>query len=351
MMLPMTFLGRVILAVALLACAAGARGQVCAVLVYHAPGAGVPIVIPPTDGRCEVALHVPSETDAAAVARAEPGLIDAEALFPDLLDFLHEPIAALQLRIDGVEVGPALILEPLRALPEARDAWSARAMRALNANDRESLDALLKMPPHARAALRAEFELDPALEAASFAIRTYEDRRILLRTSAGDVALALRSDAAPRTAFHVRSLCEGGFFAASPIARLADTSGRPFALQLGDPAGDGHGGCGWTFPFELSTLEAEWGSVALSRRSLDPNSASSAIVIWLSEADADAWGARFAAFASVVEGRSVVRTLGSGRVGSPRVLDAFLIPAPPWSEARAALRPVEESRSPTGEPR
>lgn len=317
-----------------------AVAQVCATQTYHAAGAGVRVRI---EGPGEVVLHDPRFGEAVASARVGPGEVDLSRVFPDLTALLSGPVMFAQFVAQGEAVGSALVIEPLRPIPGTRDAWSTRATRAIESGEARTIESLVRMPERAREALRREVEIGEATVPVEFAVRTYEESVVVIRTTAGTLTLALRPDEAPRTAFHVRSLVEGGFFDGIEAGRLDDAEGRPVCVRIGESAGEG---CGWTVPFERSGLSQRLGTVSLLRRADDPNSGSSTLVVWLrAEASEQV---EFTGFAEAVDGAPALRAMLTSRGERLRVIEARLAPAPPIGARREVVRRVEREEEERG---
>jgi len=164
-------------------------------------------------------------------------------------------------------------------------------------------------------------------------VRTWVLARVVFETSAGDIEIALRPDAAPRTAFHFLSLCQGGFYEGTIFHRIIeeDAQGNPFLIQGGDPTGTGVGGPGFSVDFEPSSLEHDFGVVSLARLPGDPNSGGSQFFICLSREACAALDGQYTAFAEVVRGASTIQTIAALPVG----------PADPNDEDSPRERPLE----------
>ncbi|MGW2560714.1 peptidylprolyl isomerase [Streptomyces sp. NPDC001514] len=72
-----------------------------------------------------------------------------------------------------------------------------------------------------------------------------------LKTSQGDISVAMDAAKTPRTVNSFKHLADKGFFDSTKCHRL--TTDGIFVLQCGDPKGDGTGGPGYTIPDENLT--------------------------------------------------------------------------------------------------
>ncbi|MFD7443021.1 peptidylprolyl isomerase [Streptomyces sp. NPDC059909] len=103
-----------------------------------------------------------------------------------------------------------------------------------------------------------------------------------LRTSQGDISIAMDAAKTPRTVNSFKHLADKGFFDSTKCHRL--TTDGIFVLQCGDPKGDGTGGPGYTIPDENltglgkagadGTVTYEAGTVAMANTG-QPNSGGS----------------------------------------------------------------------------
>jgi peptidyl-prolyl cis-trans isomerase B (cyclophilin B) len=174
-------------------------------------------------------------------------------------------------------------------------------------------------------------------------VRVYPLERVVLETSLGRMVVALRPDAAPRTARHFAELVRRGFYngltfhrviGPSEAARPGTAEAEGYLIQGGDPLGDGTGGPGVTLPLEQSTLEHGVGTVSMARLSA-PDSAGSQFFITLSRSASRGLDGSYAALGEVVEGLEVLRAIARVPVGPsdrPRepvvITRAWLQPAP-----------------------
>lgn len=301
---------------------------------YVAPGADATLRIEGcADSKLWVELHEPSQTGAFASAAVEAGQRSLRRLFPDLDLLARSGVIRAQLVSESGSIGAPLIIERLCPRPAARSAWEARALRAIESGDEGVIEALRAMPSAARERLRGKIELEPELEPgaepATCAIRIYDDARLVFRVERGEIAIRLHPESAPRTAHHVRSLVDGGLYSGTRARLLRDPAGEPALLVLGDLSEDGLGACGWTVDFERSTMIPSRGVVWIGRRTDDPNSGSSQLLIALSDDAASALAEDYCAVGKMVEGASVIERMASDRGEFFEVVSATLEPAPP----------------------
>jgi len=82
-----------------------------------------------------------------------------------------------------------------------------------------------------------------------------------LRTSHGDMVLALRPDVSPRHVENFRRLVTTGFYDGLTFHRVVPD----FLIQGGDPLGTGVGGPGWQIPAEFNDLQHLRGTLSMAR--------------------------------------------------------------------------------------
>jgi len=91
--------------------------------------------------------------------------------------------------------------------------------------------------------------------------RALPQARVLrLRTTRGDLTIALRPDVAPLTSSSLAALARRGFYDGLSFHRVVPD----FVVQGGDPRGDGDGGPGWSLPDEHSPLRFERGTLGIA---------------------------------------------------------------------------------------
>lgn len=156
-----------------------------------------------------------------------------------------------------------------------------------------------------RAALLLALALAPARLAAQEAPRV-ADERVLLRTSAGDIVLALYPDVAPRHVAQILKLVRLGVYDTTRFLRVipgflvqtADASDRPAPMTEAQAAA--------VHPLkaEFSRLRHEAGVLSMSRDDNDPDSARTSFSILLG--DWPQGDGRYTIFGRVQEGMAVV---------------------------------------------
>lgn len=126
----------------------------------------------------------------------------------------------------------------------------------------------------------------------------------------GKIVVELYHDVAPKTVENFIKLAESGFYDGLTFHRII----KGFAIQGGDPNGDGTGGSENTIPGEFiangynNYLSHKAGTISMARSS-DYNSASSQFFI--TAADNTSWDGEYAAFGRVIEGMDVVERLAN----------------------------------------
>lgn len=325
--------------------------------------------------------------------RVRSGRIDLTDVFRHVATMRRT--SYVQLLADHEPVGPALVVQPMLAplypvTERARRAdgreytriigWSEQPLHQRDQrDDRErDQDAMPVLPDEAEAddgegADESDDESTPRRTAdveiytadrierfqrESSGVRVYVERDVLLATSMGDIRIALRPDHAPNTAWHVRSLVEGGLYNGVTFHRIVplDAAGDPFVIQTGDPTGEGTGGPGFRLPLEPSALEHGLGVVSMAR-SDHPDSAGSQFFIGLSRAGTARLDGQYCAFAEVVDHLETIEAIAEveladvrrGRpVNPPMIRTARLVGAPPREPGRG--RPDQRIALPKPQP-
>ena len=301
---------------------------------------GVNLEIPmevelPADGqRAEVHLLAPDTGRILTRAAVDGGVIDLGEVFPLIWTEREPSVRLAQLVVDERRIGAPVVIDPLVTPSRAEDRLtSVLRAAALMSDAIERVRSILSLPVPARERLREEIVVREPAERVVSGVRTWVLERITFETTAGDLEIALRPDAAPRTAFHFLSLCKGGFYVGTTFPRVIaeDAQGNPLLTQGGDPTGSGVGGPGFSIDFEPSSLEHDCGIVSLARLPDAPNSGGSQFFICLSRAGCAPLDGRYTAFAEVVRGASTIQTIASLPVG----------PIDPNNENSALERPLE----------
>lgn len=165
----------------------------------------------------------------------------------------------------------------------------------------------------------------------------FNDQHAVFDLGTGELAFALRADAAPMSIMHARRLVSSGFYDGVAVHRIASLSGQtaPDIVQFGDPTGTGRGGPGFMIDFEPSSLPHTFGTLSLARTS-DPNSAGSQLFITLSNDVGSALNDRYTVLGRLVSGAEVLRAIGKSPTtadAAPRdpivIRSAKLVDAPP----------------------
>lgn len=132
-----------------------------------------------------------------------------------------------------------------------------------------------------------------------------DNRRVLLKTSMGDVVIELYDDM-PITTGNFLKLVESGFYDGVIFHRVI----AGFMIQTGDPTGTGYGGPGYTIPDEFSRHNRnDRGTVAMANAG--PNTGGSQFFINL--VNNNYLDRMHPVFGKVVEGMDVVDKIGNVR--------------------------------------
>jgi len=295
----------------------------------------VRVTVPTTvSGRAEVHLIAPATGRLITRSSIDTGTVDLGAIFPLLWTDRNPRVRYAQLVVDEQKIGPPLVIEPLVTPAKAEDRLTSilRAAALLD-NATENVRSILSLPVSARQRLRDEIAMREPRERVYSGVRVWTLERIIFETTAGELELALRPDAAPRTAFHFLTLCKGGFYIGTTFHRVVkeDAQGNPFLIQGGDPTGTGVGGPGFSIEFEPSSLAHDFGVVSLARMPQDPNSGGSQFFICLSREGGRPLDGQYTAFAEVVGGATTIQTIAAVPVG----------PIDPADERSPRERPLE----------
>lgn len=284
--------------------------------------------------RAEIHLLAPANGRILTRSAVDTGTIDLSSLFPQIWTERAPDVRYAQLVVNEQPIGPPIVVEPLITPDRAEDRLASILRNAALLEDAaDNLRSIIGLPLPARQRLRDEIVLREPRERVYSGVRTWILARVVFETSAGEIEIALRPDAAPRTAFHFLSLCRGGFYEGTIFHRIIDedAQGNPFLIQGGDPTGTGVGGPGFSVDFEPSSLEHDFGVVSLARLPGDPNSGGSQFFICLSREGCASLDGQYTAFAEVVRGASTVQTIAAVPVG----------PADPNDEDSPRERPLE----------
>jgi len=128
---------------------------------------------------------------------------------------------------------------------------------------------------------------------------------LVLETTKGRVAIALRPDLAPNHVARITELVRDGFYDGLKFHRVIEG----FMAQTGDPRGNGTGGSGKKLKAEFSNEMHERGTVSMARAQ-DPNSGDSQFFICFARAP---WLDRqYTVWGQVTEGMENVDKLARG---------------------------------------
>lgn len=331
-----------------------AAGQLQPTRLYHGIGRPIPVEVKNTGeagGKMTLALLRPPTGERLESVDVTPGTADLATLYPSLWQVgvdaqgkaVTPSVRYVQLFVDEKPLGAPLVLQPL-------------------------ID-----PPQAAALEGGQPRYRPSTGVFS-GFRVYIAKHVILETSLGDIAIQLRPDAAPNTAWNFLHLAEGGFYTDIEIHRVRPKhpSGGGFVIQAGDPTqrgpggppASGEGGPGYTIDLEPSTLPHDFGVFSMARRQNLPNSAGSQFFICLSREGTSFLDGLYASFGQAVSGADVivklseVKTDASDRpVERVTIRRARVVDAPPLGTVRAVTRPaaslapIGPARSPSGVPR
>ena len=131
------------------------------------------------------------------------------------------------------------------------------------------------------------------------------ENTLVLETTRGEVAIAMRPDLAPRHVARIKELVRDGFYNGTVFHRVIEG----FMAQTGDPTGTGTGGSGKKLKAEFSKAPHVRGAVSMARAN-DPNSADSQFFICL--ADARFLDGKYTLWGEVTSGMEAVDKLKRG---------------------------------------
>ena len=128
-----------------------------------------------------------------------------------------------------------------------------------------------------------------------------------LKTTAGDIVIALNAKETPKTVNNFVYLARKGFYNNTIFHRVI----KGFMIQGGDPKGDGTGGPGYKFDDEPITLEYTRGTVAMANAG--PNTNGSQFFIMHQDYPLPK---NYVIFGQVVEGLDVVDKIAAAETKS-----------------------------------
>ncbi len=289
---------------------------------YYGINRAVPMQVAKPDGsegEARIELYEVGKEGAVAQAPVAAGGVNLASLFPQLWTTTAPTLQYAQLVVGDTKVGAPVVLQPMVTLPIAR----------IDPRDPQQATVIWPESPSVYSGVRA-----------------YVDKVVVLDTSAGEIRVLMRPDAAPNTVWNFRQLVDGGFYSEvifhRVVAKLAN--GEPFVVQVGDPTGTGMGGPGYYIDLERSTLPHDFGVISMAR-SGDPNSNGSQVFLCLSRAGTSFLDGRYTAFGQTIAGADAITTIAATPVGAqdrpvnpPAIKSAKLVDAPPYGDA--AREPV-----------
>ncbi len=135
----------------------------------------------------------------------------------------------------------------------------------------------------------------------------YDDpeNTLVMETSKGSLAIAMRSDLAPKHVTRIKELVREGFYDGVVFHRVIDG----FMAQTGDPTGTGSGGSGRSLKAEFTDTSHKRGTCSMAR-GVNPDSADSQFFIWF---DVSPWlDGQYTVWGEVVNGMDSVDLLKRG---------------------------------------
>jgi peptidyl-prolyl cis-trans isomerase A (cyclophilin A) len=131
----------------------------------------------------------------------------------------------------------------------------------------------------------------------------------ILKTSMGDITLALTAQETPATVNNFVVLAEKGFYDGTIFHRVI----KDFMIQGGDPDGNGTGGPGYTFQDEITAATFDSpGILAMANRGPDTNGSQ----FFITHAATPWLDGKHTIFGKVTEGMDVVDAIANVKVGS-----------------------------------
>src|SRR6266702_6862434 len=134
---------------------------------------------------------------------------------------------------------------------------------------------------------------------------TDKEDTLILETTKGKIAIAMRPDLAPKHVARIKELVRRGFYDGIVFHRVIDG----FMAQTGDPKGNGTGGSGQNIPAEFSKEKHVRGTVSMARAQ-SPDSADSQFFICF--APASFLDGQYTAFGQVIQGMEFVDKIKRG---------------------------------------
>lgn len=240
----------------------------------------------------------------APPATVQSGIHDIASRIPEIKEL--DNAAWLQVFILNVAVGSPLIIQPLtsREVPIVEE--------SLRLDGKTTYLKIIGWEDEA-----AEDDLPTPFVSGW---RVYVDQEAVIKTSEGDIRVALRPDVAPNTVWNFRELAKGALYANTTFHRIVPMSsnGHPFVIQGGDPTGTGSGGPGYWLPIENSDLPHDFGVISMARAS-DPDSAGSQFFFCLSREGTARLDGQYCSFGETIEGGDVIKKIATAKLADPAV--------------------------------
>jgi len=294
-------------------------------------------------------------------ATVRSGRVDLTEVFPSLWQIRRT--SYLQMFIDGVPVGSALVVQPMLSRMVPMVEWDQRSdgspfQRITGWRDELAPDTgeVAHFPPEdesvegATADESADIETEESSpqnmmavyrsEAVCSGFRVYVEHDVVLNTNLGDMTVAMCAEEAPNTAWNFLELARAGYYRLLTFHRIVPLAGsppHPFVVQAGDPTGLGDGGPGYWLPLEPSRLPHDFAVMSMARGD-DPDSAGGQFFIALSREGTARLDGQYCAFAYIIDSAEIIQAIAAvdladatlGRpIDPPLILSADLIPASP----------------------
>jgi len=303
--------------------------------LYNGFNRDVPVVVSlpeETKGEVAIALFAAGASEPKETKPVTAGRVNLAAVFPSLWTDAAPALRYAQLVVGGERIGPPIVLQPLTTPKTA--ILVDRSTRQPTAQPRGAVIDFVSPPSSTYSGLRA-----------------YNDQLVVLDTTQGDIAIALRPDVAPNTAWNFRQLVAGGYYTGIIFHRIVPKlpNGNPFVVQAGDPTGTGSGGPGYMIDLELSALPHDFGVISMARTG-DPNSGGAQFFLCLSRDGTSFLDRDYCAFGQAVTGAdaiikiSQVELQGERPIDPPTIRSARLVDAPPYGTSRDPVqRPSPEA--------
>ena|SRR3989344_937286 len=129
---------------------------------------------------------------------------------------------------------------------------------------------------------------------------------VTLKTTKGDIVIALNNDQTPNTVANFVSLAQKNFYDNTIFHRAIEG----FMIQGGDPTGTGSGGPGYKFADEAFTDEYTRGAVAMANAGPNTNGSQ----FFIMHADYNALPKNYTIFGRVIKGIEVVDAIATDEV-------------------------------------